>query len=724
MEKKVLKFELNGKILFLKPFQTNNNLDFLREKINEKIAKIKYSFKFLDRESNPVNIDYEKDFIIEDILDGQIVKLKSIEDFISKEYKLNVFLSNKKIVSMNLDKDIQLNQLRKLIKNEIQGKFIFLDIEGNDIEEIEEKEFIIDDILNNEDIKIKKIYIDFSKYEVFEKKDNLTIYKYSNKERQSNHKFVYQYFYDEFNSNDYKDAYIILFFGKIGDGKTTSINAIFNIIKGIELEDNYRFILITELKKIECNENNYGIHIYYIKDYNNKPVIIINCQGNNGEINFDEKLKNAFKYIFFHVINHINVVCFISKSTNNRLDTLSKSIFSSAATLFSKDISEDFIILSTFANNETIKKGPSFINTITTDADFLNFQNRQMDEKWWFSFDSKCILDNEEDKLTKYSFSQLNEFYEEKVKKLLPKSIEKCDVVLKERRKLKIQINLLSDTYQTLLMEQSNLKEKEKCINEISKKIEYIQIKIQNFEKECKIINQTEQVLIKLNNELNEKLNTLNNETISEYKLNLEYDGYYMYNHCDSCQRNCHDYCDCFGSSLGRCKYFSFYSQSCENCGCLKEKHKIDHYHYVKKLENKKKDNSQLIQEEKNRIEREKKRIYDETNRKNSLDRQINELNYNKNMLINEKEKNIKEENEIKKNIEKMSKQIIFIIIKLKKISETLSNIANNKNHLMTENDYIDSLLLNNEIVKMGINNEEQMKVFKTIKENIKFSKK
>ena len=34
----------------------------------------------------------------------------------------------------------------------------------------------------------------------------------------------------------------------------------------------------------------------------------------------------------------------------------------------------------------------------------MNIKNRGMDEKWWFAFDSKCILDNDEDELTKYSF--------------------------------------------------------------------------------------------------------------------------------------------------------------------------------------------------------------------------------------------------------------------------------------------------------------------------------
>ena len=85
-----------------------------------------------------------------------------------------------------------------------------------------------------------------------------------------------------------------------------------------------------------------------------------------------------------------------------------------------------------------------------------------MDEKWWFAFDSKCILDNEEDNLTKYSFSQLNEFYEEKVKKLLPKSTKRSADILNERTELKIQANILKTTYKDLLNEQSNLKSKEK----------------------------------------------------------------------------------------------------------------------------------------------------------------------------------------------------------------------------------------------------------------------
>ena len=277
--------------------------------------------------------------------------------------------------------------------------------------------------------------IDLSKFEELEKRENLTIYKYSNKERQSNHNFVYQYFYDEFNTSDYDNAYVILFLGKVGDGKSTAINALFNIIKGIKLEDNYRLILI---KNSGCNEINEGVHLYYLKDYNNKPVIIINCQGYGCKkgIKYDDMLNDALKYVFSNIINHINTICFISSSHNRRLDISTRYIFSQTTNFFTENICENFIILSTFANGDAMLNGPEFIDTIKYEENFINIQKNGMDEKWWFAFDSKSVLDNEIDKLTKYSFSQLNEFYEEKVKKMKPKSIKNVLKFLKQEIKL------------------------------------------------------------------------------------------------------------------------------------------------------------------------------------------------------------------------------------------------------------------------------------------------
>lgn len=83
-----------------------------------------------------------------------------------------------------------------------------------------------------------------------------------------------------------------------------------------------------------------------------------------------------------------------------------------------------------------------------------------------------------------------------------------------------------------------------------------------------------------------------------------------------NCERNCHDYCDCIGNSLGRCTKFSWGSwglvgeKECEECHCSKESHIIDHYLWIKKSRNKKKDNSSNIQALKQKNQEEKKNIW------------------------------------------------------------------------------------------------------------------
>ena len=177
--------------------------------------------------------------------------------------------------------------MRDIIKDDLKGEFIFLDWEGDNIDQDGEEDFNTKEILKNGEIKIKlkdsisptnnkitleeapiskekinqtkieekpeikKINFDLSKHKFIKKMNGLSLYKYSQVKRSSNHELVYHYHYDTFNSNDYRKAYIVLFVGKTGDGKSTAINAFFNIIKGIQLQDDFRFILIEEEKKLQ-----------------------------------------------------------------------------------------------------------------------------------------------------------------------------------------------------------------------------------------------------------------------------------------------------------------------------------------------------------------------------------------------------------------------------------------------------------------------------------------
>ena len=753
MSKQITKIELDGKSIGTKPLLLDDKLDNIRIKIKEKTD---IPFIFLDKEGNALDKEDEKEIALKDISTNKILKLKSEEGT-----GINVLVNDTKICSVECLNSQNLGEVRNLISKNIKQDFLFLDKEDFEIKIEEENDYSIDDILVNNSIKLKtrenssssiplndpvkknkleekkpikskkKIDFDFSKYEILSQRDDLTTYKYSNIERVSNQKLVYQYFYDEYENTDDHDAYVVLFCGKTGDGKTTAINAFFNIIKGITVKDNYRFVLITEpiKEKGQAESQTDGVHLYYLKDYENRPIIIIDSQGygdTRGKT-YDEMVDEAFKFVFSSVIDHINTVLFIAKSNTNRLDVYTRYIFSSVTKLFSEDISENFIILSTFANKSTISKGPDFVESIQTDADFLNL-NKRMDSNWWYAIDSKSIMDNEEDKLTLYSFEKASELYEEKVKKLRPKSIKKCSEVLNTRMELRIEVNHLNDTFLVLLAEQDNLQLKEKNINETSEKIFRMEKEISDLEKDKNRLDpkQYDEKLRMLNDRLNSNLINLNQQTESKQIKKLKYYENSKCTHCDNCEKNCHGTCDCSFQFLGRCKIFTFWSKKCEECGCQKASHKQDNYYYTFETVTIAKDNNEEKEKELQKNEQEKKKILDEMNKnnnaKNSVERQQNELKYNKGVLMNEKEKNLKEKQDIQDKIKNINKQILFIIIKLQRISEKINDIAMNNNHLKTEEEYIDDLM--DKMDKMNIREKDKIEKIKEIKKSNEIFKK
>ena len=738
MSRTITKIELDGKIIGSKPLLSTDTLSSIRGKIKEKTKGINY--KFLDNDGNDIEASDENDYTLQDIINEKKIKIVSIEGEDSAQIK--IYLNNELKFSKNVSSNSYLNEVRKILENDLPKNFIFLDPDECEIEKQDEKDYSVQDILNDESIKLKcdkpvekkekktpkskieknnstedkpeptpappaKVKYDLSKYQEI-KLDNydsgdIKLYKYSNKKdvTPKDQDRVHEYFFDEFDVNDENDAYVVLFCGKSGDGKSTAINAFFNVVKGIKLEDNFRFILITEPDtERQDRSQTKGVHLYYIKDYNNKPIIIIDSQGygDTEGIHEDEKVTEAFTYAFTEKIQHINAACFISQAIRNRLDPQTKYIFSSVTGLFAEDISENFIILATFANSETMKKGPAFIQSIDHDAGFLKIKKR-MDKNYWFAFDSKCLFDYDiNSKLTKYSYQQLCNLYEEKIKKLFPKGTKKSGDVLKNKNELKVQVNKLKRTFKGLLVKQDNLKAKENAINEGNLKIKEIECKIRSIEEKKEKLkpDEFERELRKLNEELNKNLNELSHKKRIEKKKELQADSKNLYTHCDECKENCHNPCDCWFSSTTRCKIYPWFSSDCEKCGHSKRVHKQEYYHYVYievEVQENTKDQQNTLKSESSEKERKiNERINQQNNEKNSLQRQLNELKYNKEDLQEEKNKNIEEKNKIQAEVNKINGEMQAIIIKLQALSEMIQLCSMNPEYIKDQNEYIDSL--------------------------------
>ena len=435
-----IRIELNEKIICQKKLDKNSTLSSIREIIKDKIG----GASFIDTDGNIIDIKDENDFTLADILYDNILKIKDLKSAIDSG--IIIFLDNSKFCSINIGDDETLANLRSILNDKIQNDFEFIDTDGNPIGKEEEEEFTIKEQLKDNIINIKslinntpnnisnsmsistnsisappsnpnefnipKVKYDLSKYKQLKKVNGITSYLYSEKKPQSNHNLVKQYYFDEYEDvNNDKDAKIILFVGKTGDGKTTAINAFFNVIKGVKLEDNFRFILIEEpqKKKGQSESQTDGVHIYYLKDALNKPIIILDSQGfgDTRGIEFDQKVVDAFAHIFSEVIDHINAICFIVKSTDARLDINIKYIINQVSGLFSEDISINFFALATHAIRQNIDKPPDMIITLESNEEFCEITNK-MQKKWYYAIDSTTILEQLEDDTKKWHFFHIN----------------------------------------------------------------------------------------------------------------------------------------------------------------------------------------------------------------------------------------------------------------------------------------------------------------------------
>ena len=308
--------------------------------------------------------------------------------------------------------------------------------------------------------------------------------------REENGKKIFHYFCDDLSEEEIMNAKIILFSGKTGAGKTTAINAFVNIVKGIKLKDNKRYTMISEVEKEkgQAESQTEGLHLYYLKDYENNPVIIIDTQGfgdTGGKIK-DDELNKTFEYAFSHIINHINNICLIVNSTDRRLGNESKYIYNAVTSLFAEDIINNFILFFTFITKDQIKqKDPEIIKTVfESECAFL--KDRKNDKKWYYMLDSKSIFDKDiKETLPRRSFKQLEEFYEKTVKESIPIDIKKTAEVMNNREQLIIETNNLKGTFIDIISKKKQLEADKQFISETKNKINENKKKDEQKLKDC-----------------------------------------------------------------------------------------------------------------------------------------------------------------------------------------------------------------------------------------------
>ncbi|EDR23012.1 hypothetical protein, conserved [Entamoeba dispar SAW760] len=143
-----VRFFLNGKSISVKPLNSQDNLKTAREKLKEKMSG---SQQFLTKEGDLIDINDEDSFTIEDVIDSsRIINIKEKED--KKELKIK--LNDKLFKTIELDKKTKLSDVRKSIQN-IPESAHFYTLDNEIIEKDEEETFLVENIINNDEIIIK-----------------------------------------------------------------------------------------------------------------------------------------------------------------------------------------------------------------------------------------------------------------------------------------------------------------------------------------------------------------------------------------------------------------------------------------------------------------------------------------------------------------------------------------------------------------------------------------
>ena len=112
-----------------------------------------------------------------------------------------------------------------------------------------------------------------------------------------------------------------------GSGKTTLLNSLINALCGIQLLDNFRYIIIDEYAKdsgVEDPKTQSKSRTTYVTAYNinaingNPPIIIIDTPGfgDSRGMKFDEKIIEMIRDLFKNWIDSVNGICFVAPFNN------------------------------------------------------------------------------------------------------------------------------------------------------------------------------------------------------------------------------------------------------------------------------------------------------------------------------------------------------------------------------------------------------------------------
>ena len=247
---------------------------------------------------------------------------------------------------------------------------------------------------------------------------------------------------------------ILMVVGQTGSGKTTLLNSLINALCGIQLQDNFRYIIIDELAKdsgVDDPKTQAKSRTSYVTAYNidsvndNPPITIIDTPGfgDSRGMKFDEKIIEMIRDLFKNWIDSVNGVCFVASASSPRLTSTQKYIFSSIVSLFGSDIAENFVPMITFGDGKEPQILSSFLDNESTFKKSI-YDHIKDNNPWYLQFNNSAIFEsNRTGKFTEL-FWELGmdsfKVFFSKLNSLPTKSLNHSKNVLETREKMQNKI--------------------------------------------------------------------------------------------------------------------------------------------------------------------------------------------------------------------------------------------------------------------------------------------
>lgn len=157
---------------------------------------------------------------------------------------------------------------------------------------------------------------------------------------------------------------VLMVVGATGAGKTTLINGIANYVYGVQWDDEFRFLLVSNepAKKSQAHSQTSWITAYTLHTLPESPIpyslTIIDTPGfgDTEGIERDKKIADQIKEFFsIHPPNGIDVlhgIGFVAQASLARLSPSQKYIFDSILSIYGRDVASNIFMMATFADGQ------------------------------------------------------------------------------------------------------------------------------------------------------------------------------------------------------------------------------------------------------------------------------------------------------------------------------------------------------------------------------------